>query len=75
MNYVQTIQDLQNKVQKNKEELIRLEEKSKNLKEEKEKIVIKLKEANVEESNLDKKIVTLEEDLKSEITKIEESLK
>lgn len=75
MNYVQTIQDLQNKVQKNKEELIRLEEKSKNLKEEKEKIITKLKEANIEESNLDKKIVTLEEDLKSEIVKIEESLK
>ncbi len=74
-NYINQIQALQEKVQKNKEELIRLEEKQKALKAERDKILGQLKELGVTESDLDKKITIMESDLKSDIKKIEEELK
>lgn len=74
-NYIKIIQDLQDKTQKNKEELIRLEEKQKNLQEEKGKILAELKELNIKEEELENKIEVMDENLQEEIKKIEDQLK
>jgi len=74
-NHIQQIQALQEKVQTNKESLIRLEEQLKGIKEERNKILASLKELGIEEKDLEKEIVTKEEDLKSKIQEIENELK
>jgi len=73
-NYIKEITALQEKVQTNKEELIRLEEKQKSLKADKDKILTSLKELDISEEDLGNKIEIMEEELKSEIEKIEEEL-
>ena len=74
-NYIKEIEAIQSKVQNNKEELIRLEEQEKNLKSDKEKILVELQDLEINEEDIQDKIDSLEAELKSDIEKIEEQLK
>ena len=73
-NYIKEITSLQEKVQKNKEELIRLEEQEKNLKAEKNKLLAELKELNINFDDLEDVIESQEKELNNKITKIEKEL-
>lgn len=75
MNLIKKIEDLQNQVQSNKEELIKLNEREKNLKENKTKILEQLKEASIKEDELEETIEKMDESLQKQIADIEEKLK
>jgi predicted nucleic acid-binding Zn-ribbon protein len=72
---IKVIQKLQEKIQNNKTEIVRFEENLKRLKEDKNKILEELKTLNIDEKDLEKKIIVMEEELRIEIEKIEQDLK
>ncbi|MHA1739463.1 MAG: hypothetical protein ACTSWD_12815 [Candidatus Heimdallarchaeota archaeon] len=74
MSNINKITELQNKVQSNKEESIRLEEKQKALKEDKNKILAELEKLSIPENELDTRIKMMEVELEDEIEKIEKEL-
>ena len=75
MNYIQQINDLQKKVENAKLEQAKLQEREKNLKEEKEKILNELKVFDIVESDLDGEIAKINEELEKELEKCQEILK
>ena len=74
MSHIHKITELQNKVQSNKEEAIRLEEKQKALKEDKAKLIAELEKLNIPENELDTRIKMMEVELEKEIEDIEKEL-
>jgi hypothetical protein len=74
MDNIQKIQSLEKKNSDNKLELAKLQEREKTLKEEKEKIVVILKELNLNESDLVAKIKELENDLNKQIEEIDKEI-
>ena len=74
-DYIKQITQLEQTIQSNKTELAKLEERSKMLKEDKEKISASLKEMNITEAELEKKIVTLDAEIEEAINECKEVLK
>jgi len=74
-NNIQKIESLQKQNQSNKDELIRLEEKDKHNKEEKNGFLNTLKELKIDEDELSDKLGTRDEELTDKLNKIEEDLK
>lgn len=74
MNYKQELDNIEKKVNFNKEEKIKLTERQKHLTEEKNKIIAELKEMKIEESELDNLILDLEVEIQTQIEKCKEIL-
>ena len=71
---IKDIQTLETTVQKNKTELAKLEERQKILKEERDKLLVSLKEQGIEEDDLEDKINDLESELTQKIEEIKNEL-
>jgi len=74
MNYIKTINDLQKKIENNKLEQAKLQEREENLKEERKKIVDELKVYEISENDLEGEIKRLEEEVETELKKCEKLL-
>ena len=75
MDYIQKINDLQKKVENLKLEQVKLEERTKTLKEEETKILNELKQFEVSENDLEGEIAKINEEIEKELNKCEEILK
>lgn len=75
MDYIKTINDLQKKVESNKLEQAKLQEREKTLKEEKGKLIEELKVYEISENDLEGEIKRIEEEMEQELKKCEEILK
>lgn len=75
INYAKKIQELEDKIQANKDELIRLQEREKTLKEDETKVLQKLEELGIKAEDLEKVIEEKEQNLTQSIDKIENELK
>ena len=71
---IKDIQKLETTVQENKTELTKLEERRKILKEERDKLLVELKEQDIEEDDLQDKINDLETELKQKIEEIQNEI-
>jgi chromosome segregation ATPase len=74
INYAKKIQELEDKIQANKDELIRLQEREKTLKEDETKVLQKLEELGIKAEDLEKVIEEKEKNLTQAIEKIENEL-
>lgn len=74
-DYIQTINDLQKKVDESKLEQARLQERKKGLEEEKIKFITELKVYEIEESKLDAEIKKLDESIQQELNNCLELMK
>jgi len=74
-NYIEQIQNLQKKVEENKINNAKLQERSENLKEERKKLIDELKVYEITESDLEGEIKKLEDEVETELKKCEEMLK
>jgi hypothetical protein len=74
-DYIQTINDLQKKVDESKLEQARLQERKKGLEEEKIKFITELKVYEIEEQDLDAEINKLEVSIQQELSKCLELMK
>ena len=74
MNYIEKIQSVESTIQENTIELTKLSERLNVAKEERKQLLIKLKEQNISEQELEQKITELDNELSSEIEKIEKEL-
>lgn len=75
MNYKEELDTIEKKVNLNKTEKIKLEERKKHLQEEKDKIIAELKGMKIEESELETLILDLEVEIQTQIEKCKEILK
>ena len=74
INYTKKIQELEDKIQANKDELIRLQEREKTLKEDETKVLQKLEELGIKAEDLESVIEEKEKNLTQAIEKIENEL-
>ena len=74
-NYIEQITNLQKQVEQNKIEQAKLQEREKTLKEEYDKLLVELKVYNIAETDLDKEIIKLDEEIKKELNICSEMLK
>lgn len=74
INYAKKIQEFEDKIQANKDELIRLQEREKTLKEDETKVLQKLEELGIKAEDLEKVIEEKEKNLTQAIEKIENEL-
>lgn len=74
MDYIKKITDLEKKVQDNKVEIAKLEERKKALSEEREKVLAELSTTKVKEDDLETKIIDMEQELMKEIERLENEL-
>ena len=72
---IKDIQKLETTVQENKTELTKLEERRKILKEKRDKLLVELKEQDIEEDDLQDKINDLETELKQKIEEIQNEIR
>jgi chromosome segregation ATPase len=75
MDYIKKITELEKKVQDNKVEVAKLEERKKNLSEEREKLLSELSKTEVKEADLEITIIDMEQELMKEIERLENELK
>jgi DNA-binding transcriptional regulator YhcF (GntR family) len=75
MNHITKITELQEKIQANKNEVIRLQEREKTVKEEKQKLLAELKTFGIDEQDLEKILKEKETLLETAIKEIENELK
>lgn len=75
MNFKNELDIIERKVNKNKEEKIKLSERKKHLTEEKDKIISELKKEGIEESKLEDLIIDLEMEIQEKLEKCNEILK
>ena len=75
MNYKQELDNIERKVNDNKTEKIKLEERKKHLQEEKNKIITELKEMKIEEGELENLILDSEVEIQTQIEKAKGILK
>jgi chromosome segregation ATPase len=75
MNYITKINELQEKIQTNKNDVIRLQERADALKEEKIKLLSELKKFDIDEKNLEQVLKEKETLLETAIKEIENELK
>jgi uncharacterized protein (DUF3084 family) len=74
MDYKQELEQIEETISENKEKLIRLQEKEKQLKEEKDTIMAELKELGLTPEILEEEITKLEKEIKEGIEKAEKIL-
>lgn len=74
MDYIKKITDLEKKVQDNKVEIAKLEERKKTLSEEREKVLVELRTTKVKEDDLETTIIDMEQELMKEIERLENEL-
>lgn len=75
MNYKTELETIENQVNKQKTEKIKLEERLRNLKEDKTKILSELIQQNIAESKLEEIIDELEIEIQQKITEAEQLIK
>lgn len=74
MDYIKKITELEKKVQDNKLELAKLEERKKTLSEDREKLLSELSKTEVKEADLETTIIDMEQELMKEIERLENEI-
>jgi len=74
MDYKTQLETIEETINENKEKLIRLQEKQKQLEEQKDEIMVELKESNLTPETLEEEINKFDKEIKIAITKAENIL-
>jgi predicted nucleic acid-binding Zn-ribbon protein len=74
MSTLDIIRQLEEKIKANEIELVKLDERANNLKEEKKKIIAELKELGIDAKDLEDTIAELEAELENDVSTIQEEL-